>query len=227
MHIIPPRQFGPVPDQPLRRRHGEQQSECSSAQADQEAFSQLLPDQRQSAAAQGTANCHLSPSRRRPRYQEVGEIEAGNQKQAENRRQQHIKRSLHVTDDVFEQRFCDDALLHRSHSAKSGVEFILDAADLLKGRRWGSTRSETRHHVSDVNVVTRCRLRRYADPPWHPQLDFRIRVLKPGRQHPDYRIGLSVEVNRFAQNRGIGVEPSLEEAPSENRRCPCSDVIVV
>ena len=65
---------------------------------------------------------------------------------------------------------------------------MLDSTDLLNGNRWLDARPEASHNVADVIVVAQLDHRRRVSLPRHPQLNFRIRILKPVWQDTNYGV---------------------------------------
>ena len=60
-------------------------------------------------------------------------------------------------------------------------------------------------------------LTRYFNLPRDPQLNFRIRILKPVWKDSNHRVQLTIESNGIPKDRRIVVEPALKQAPRENR----------
>ena len=72
----------PYRDKPVQRAYGEEKSEGPAGGTDEKALHQMLAQKAQLASSERRPNRLLPASRRCPRHQQVGHVEAGDQQHA-------------------------------------------------------------------------------------------------------------------------------------------------
>ena len=93
-----------VAQEPLERGGGEKQAEERRRRPRAAGFHQAFAQQAQPSAAHGGADGELLAARRGAGDQQIGDVDAGDEKHAAGGGQQDIERALDIADHVIEQR---------------------------------------------------------------------------------------------------------------------------
>ena len=132
-------------------------------------------------------------------------------REAEDGDHQNVERGFGVSYDIVDERKRNDCGCHVT--AEAGKDPVLDCAYFLGRAAQRDAGSEARDHLARMAVMAMQDNRGNSFVIGNPQLDLRIGIREPLREHADDRIWLGIEANGLSDDRGIGIEAAFEEAP--------------
>ena len=191
---------------------GERETGDAADRGEQHAFRQHLAQQPHAARAERGADGEFALARRRARQQQVADVRAHHQQQERDDAEHDQQRHAHVADHLFrkpDDRDADAGVRLRKlfcELARDGVEIAL----CLRERDAGLQPSE---HAQEMAAVIRELLRR--QPERQIDLIGRVREVKSAREDADDGVRLVVEMNRLADDGGIGRKPIGPERVAE------------
>src|SRR5277367_3343199 len=210
------RHVSPTCCEPAGCSQSKHDSQNAAAEADEQAFRQLLTAESQATAAERGANRDLFAAGRGARYEQIGNIEARDEEQAADCAKQNIEGRLDVTGHILQHWARIYPIRNRTLRAQALMNLVLKSACFL-GRAfcahsWLQTRDNVRHVVEVALQIFRV----VVDMKRGPQLNQRIRIAERLWKHSYDGKGPIVEPNILSEDGRIAIEATFEEVPGND-----------
>ena len=137
--------------EPGERAHGEQQAEHAAGDGEDERFGEVLADETPAAAAERGADGEIFLACGRAGDEQIGDIEAGDEQDADGGGEQGVERRLEVLDRGVEQRAADGAAVHGGFGMRE-LDAALHGVDLADEAGERGARCEARDDEEFVIV---------------------------------------------------------------------------
>ena len=207
------------------RQHG---ARGAADQGEREALDEQLPDDAQTAGAEGGAHGDFPSPRCAAREEQIRNIRTGDQQNCRHCAEQHDQREPVVLHQHVPERPDEDAA--RSVARVCGVHARPDRRELRLRRRQRDPGPQTSNRLQKRGAALVRPLRREArGEDRHPDLRRILGAdwkLESGRHDADDDDGIAVEERRLAHNRSIAVEAIDPQCFGDDRR-PFGAVLVV
>src|SRR5579862_3621305 len=161
-HVIP------MHCEPAGRRESERHSKNAAAEADEQAFRQLLATKAQATAAKCRANRDLFAAGRGASHEQIGNIEACDEEQTADCTKQNIEGHLDDSSHVLQHWTRSDPISNWTLYVQALMNLVLKSACFLGRAFCAYSRFQTCDNVCHVIEVALQTLRIVVDMKWNP-----------------------------------------------------------
>src|ERR1700722_14636094 len=213
MNCVGAGQIEPIRGQPADSRASKNNAQQATGETDKHALGNLRTDEAHTAASQRRAHCHLLAARYSPSNEQIRKVQAGDEQKTEDGHHQNVERGFGVSYDIVDKRKRNDCGCYPAVTAEAGKDSVLNCTYFLGRAAQRDAGSEARDHLARMAVMAMQDSRGNSFVIGNPQLDLRIGIREPLREHAHDRIWLSIEANGLSDDRGISIEAAFEGAP--------------